>query len=237
MNHRFVVLSSLACAVIWLGLADLQSAVAHDDGPHTGHREGWWGDQVRGSGKIVRETREIGEFDEIDLRDSTDLELTIGSPRSLTVEADDNLMSHIVTSIGGKRLRVESHGSYTTRHSPKLIVTVPSLTALAIHGSGDATLVGLSGERLKLSIDGSGDIRARGDAGTLELRINGSGDADLSRLVARSATVAINGSGDARLDVREQLDAVVNGSGDIRYDGEPARVQKRVRGSGEISAR
>jgi len=30
---------------------------------------------------------------------------------------------------------------------------------------------------------------------------------------------------------------VVNGSGDIRYDGEPARVQKRVRGSGEISAR
>lgn len=236
MNHRFVVISSVLCAFVWLVVADLPSAFAHDGGTDS-HREGWWGHGISGSGKIIRETRDLGDFDEIDLRDSSDLELTIGSPRSVTVEADDNLMTRIVTSVDGKRLRVESSGSYSTRHSPKLIITVPSLAALAIHGSGDATLDGLAGDRLKLSIDGSGDIRARGTAGTLDLRINGSGDADLSGLVARSVTVAINGSGDARIDAREQLNAVVNGSGDIRYDGNPAQVHKRVHGSGEISSR
>ncbi|WP_293369228.1 head GIN domain-containing protein [Nevskia sp.] len=226
MNHRLVVISSLLCAFVWLGINSAQEVSAHDSD-----------DSVKGSGKRVSVSRGLPPFTAIDLRDASDLDLHIGTDTSVIVEADGNLIERIVTEVEGDTLIVRSKGGYSMRKSPKLTVTLPRLTALTIHGSGDADLRGLDSESLNLSIHGSGDIEAEGRAAVLGVSIHGSGDAALAKLVARQVRASIHGSGDIDVEARESLDAEVNGSGDIVYGGHPARLSKRVHGSGEIAAR
>lgn len=192
---------------------------------------------VTGSGKLQTENRNVSAFDAIDLRDSNDLEVRFGAAQAVTVEADDNILPLIATSVDRGTLIIKSTGSFHTRLSPKIVVTLPSLSRLSINGSGDAHLSHIAANGLTLAISGSGDIKADGQVDDIDLKINGSGDADLAALQAKSITVALNGSGDASLNVTDSLNAVVNGSGDIRYSGNPVKVSSRVHGSGEISRR
>jgi len=83
--------------------------------------------------------------------------------------------------------------------------------------------------------NGSGDLKADGQATDLVLDLNGSGNADLARLSADKASVTINGSGDIVVQAHDSLDATINGSGDIRYIGEPAHLTTAVHGSGTIA--
>ena len=200
--------------------------------------EAWdWGLGVSGSGQIQSETRSVGSFDAIELDDSTDIDVRIGEPASVVVEADDNILPLILTDTRGSTLVIHSKGSYRSHRGPQVHIVTPALRKLAIQGSGDARLSGIREDALRLSISGSGDITASGSAHELSVAINGSGDARLDALDVRRATVSVNGSGDVSLNVTEALDAVVNGSGDVRYHGDPPRVSSRVNGSGEIVRR
>lgn len=227
MNHRFIVISSLLCGFIWLGIHAVQDVSAH--GADTG--------AVEGSGQRRSDIRTLPAFTAIELRDASDLELTIGPDTRVVVEADDNLLEQIRTDVDGNTLIISSEGRYHARRTPTLRVTVPTLEALTVHGSGTARLHALDAGPLRLAIHGSGDIAAEGRADALTILVNGSGDAALSALVAQHVDAAINGSGDIAVDARKSLAARINGSGDIRYQGQPAQLSKQVHGSGEIAAR
>lgn len=192
---------------------------------------------VTGSGNVQTQTRAVGTFNAIELRGSTDIEVRVGDATAVSVVAEDNILPLISTEVQNGRLIVKTTGSYRTRHSPKVVISTPSLAALTIDGSGDAKLSNLKGEKLALEISGSGDILAEGAVEQLKLSIDGSSDANLVALQTQRATIEINGSGDVNLSVAAALDAVVNGSGDIVYHGEPAQVSSHVHGSGEIAKR
>ena len=64
-------------------------------------------DAVRGSGDIVTEVREVSDFSEVHLEGSGDVVVEMGENESLTVEADDNLLELITTSVRGSRLVIE----------------------------------------------------------------------------------------------------------------------------------
>lgn len=226
MNPRLVLIASLLCGFVWLGSHGVNDAFARGDD-----------DDSEGTGERVRESRELPAFTAIDLRDASDLHVQIGTETRVVVEADARLIDRVVTVVEGDTLIIRSKGSYRMHRSPKLSITMPSLSALTIHGSGDARLHGLDAGQLKLSIHGSGDIEADGRVDQLGISINGSGDAVLAKLVARQVRASVNGSGDIDVDARESLDATVNGSGDITYGGQPAKLSKRVNGSGDIAAR
>lgn len=197
--------------------------VRHDDGPIT-----------IGSGKIVTDTRTTAPFTAIDASDASDLVITLGATYSVSVTADDNLLSRIATTSRNGVLQIETSGSYSTRKSPVITITLPSLSAVKLRGSGDARISGLRGGVLTLSGNGSGDFTATGSADQVTLRINGSGDADLCKLDARAVDAAIRGSGSACVRASQTLNAAVSGSGDIKYTG-AAAVTQSVSGTGEIS--
>jgi hypothetical protein len=112
---------------------------------------------------------------------------------------------------------------------------VPSLSAFAIHGSGDGRVRGLSGESFAVSIQGSGDLSASGRVTKLNVSIEGSGDADLMGLECQDASVAIDGSGDVSVHCSSSLTAAISGSGDIDYRGSPPHTSISVSGSGDVS--
>jgi len=219
MPHKLS--TSLFTVLLALGLA----APAHAGSMFGRHSSITIGDGpvITGSGHIVSQPRQTGGFDAVQTKGAVDLDIVIGAQTAVTVDMDDNLQPLIRTEVHGQTLVIDSTGSWTADHDPRVHITLPALTALAMQGSGDAVLKGLNGGDLALRISGSGDIDASGQVASLEVLLDGSGD----------ARVRVNGSGDVSLNVTQTLEASVYGSGDIRYRGD-AKVISHVHGSGSV---
>jgi len=211
--------------------------------------------RVVGSGRSATENRTVTAFTGIDLQGHGKVLLTIGSPRSLSVSADDNLLRIIRTDVVGGTLRMGFQPGTIARTLAPLVfrITVPRIEELSISGSGD--IVGQSvirADRLVVSIGGSGDIRAEiaveeiaasihgsgnidlsGRADSQGVRINGSGDYRARELESTDARVEIHGSGHVMIFVSRDLAVSTFGSGDVRYHGDP-RVTVTSSGSGTV---
>jgi hypothetical protein len=114
-------------------------------------------------------------------------------------------------------------------------VTVPSVDALILSGSGNLDVSGVSSPRLSVTLVGSGNVRASGKAHRLTVVVPGSGTAQLGQLTAHEATAAISGSGEITLTADGSLDARVSGSGAIFFSGNPRHLQTSITGSGAIT--
>ena len=125
---------------------------------------------------------------------------------------------------------------------------------LANSGCGDWTVADQNG-LMKLSLSGSGDVRA-GTAASADVRISGSSDVNM-RGARGGLTAAVTGSGDINAgvvngplsvrvagsgDVKVKDGAVtdmmvsVAGSGDVRFGGVARSLVANIAGSGDVSA-
>ena len=87
---------------------------------------------------------------------------------------------------------------------------------------------------LLFELPGSGNITVTGAADSVNISLPGSGNIYCDGLKAKSATVTLNGSGNIKVFASQSLDASIRGSGEVRYDGNQAKVNKSVIGSGSI---
>jgi hypothetical protein len=196
------------------------------------------GVRIAGDGPHTVQTRSVGTFDRIDLRGSTDVVVTRGNSRTLTISGGRNRVRDVITRVQSGTLVVEQRDSDPTLHlwgdRATVTVSTPSLVGAQVDGSGDLSLAGLAGGPLRIRADGSGDVDAHGRLDVLDAAADGSGDLHLSDLVARSVAVNLSGSGDADVHAVSTLAVVASGSGDVNYAGNP-RVTRDVSGSGDVS--
>ena len=113
-------------------------------------------------------------------------------------------------------------------------MTAPSVKRFGMQGGGRLAIANYHGDRLTLDLPGSADVRASGDAQSVQLGISGSADADLGALTVRSAKVDIEGSGDAVVAPRDSADVDISGSGEVTLLTRPARLQTNISGSGHV---
>ncbi|MCH7702315.1 MAG: DUF2807 domain-containing protein [Planctomycetes bacterium] len=191
-------------------------------------------ERIVGSGIATTETRQMGAFDQIDLRIAADLKITIGKPSPLTIETDDNILPWIETEVRDGKLIISSDKSFKTENEPDISVTVADLKGLSVSGSGDVIVTGLDNKALKVQLAGSADVRLYGKTTELDIKISGSADVFASNLQAEEAEVSITGSGDVRVHVTQKLEVRITGSGDVVYRGSP-RVTAKVTGSGNVT--
>lgn len=194
-------------------------------------------DCIKGSGKLVTEIRDVGEFTKIESRGSADIIVTVGKDQQVSLTFDDNLINLIKTDVHGKTLTVSSEGSFSCRRSCKVEITVPNLEQVSVAGSGDVEIFNLSGEYFEYKVSGSGDMRAEGRVDQIDIGVRGSGDIDTRELTAREATVKLSGSGDVKVYASESFYGRVSGSGDVDIYGNPEHISRHVSGSGDIRKR
>ncbi|QIK96306.1 DUF2807 domain-containing protein [Sphingomonas sp. HDW15A] len=199
------------------------TSVRHGNGP-----------QIIGNGQIVTQTRAIGNFSEIEARGASDVVVRVGPAPSLAITADSNIIALLGSDIKGSKLVLDSKGSYRTRHTPRIVVTVPSLNSAALSGSGNMRVEGIVGSSIALAINGSGNLIAAGRADELTIAVNGSGNADARALGAGSATVAISGSGNATVATSGPLSGAISGSGNVNHVGQPSTISVVRNGSGTV---
>jgi hypothetical protein len=193
-------------------------------------------DAVQGSGNVITESRSVSGFDEIVVLGSGTVRVEVTGTESLIIEAEDNIMPLLTTDVRNGRLELGSESGFSTTRGIVYTITVESLEAIEINGSGDVTANGVDAEGFDVEINGSGEVEVAGTSNELSVRISGSGDYRGAALVAATGSVKVSGSGEALVNVTGILDVDVSGSGDVEYLGDPT-VTQNISGSGSVSRR
>lgn len=212
--------------------------------------------RVSGNGNVVTQTRETGEFNEIVVSGSMQVEVVAAPAIGVQVQAEDNLQEYIVTEVKGNRLQVKFKSNVSINsHKPiQVIVSMPNLNAASIAGSGSIRssnqlnsngqfLASISGSgsidvqttahKVTATIAGSGNIVMAGKTDDLKVEISGSGSFKGYQLNAHEASVSISGSGDVQAYASNKLDAAISGSGSVYYKGN-ASISVNTSGSGKV---
>jgi hypothetical protein len=191
---------------------------------------------VHGSGVPATQARNVAPFDAVELAGANNVVIRAGAKQSVVVHADDNLLDRVTTEVHSGTLVIgNTPGSFETNAPMSVDITVPSLTALKLTGSGNIVADGVDSQSLAVTLPGSGTLSGSGTATNLDVTVGGSGVVRFTTLVAAHAHAVVSGSGSIFLAATESLDASVSGSGAILYSGNPTKVTKSVTGSGAIT--
>ena len=204
----------------------------------------WWqgSKKIEGNGKMISSSRNVPEYDGVALTGSMTVELVSGTEGKLQIEAEENLIQYITTKIKGRQLEVSVENGYNLRPGKnkgiKIIVPFEDLDKLSVTGSGDIkALDAIRAENFRINVTGSGEIQLPLQAKNTRAGITGSGDISLSGS-SENFRCEITGSGDiSAFDFKcKYVDADITGSGDIRVFASE-ELKARVPGSGDIEYR
>lgn len=214
--------------------------------------------RVKGNGNIITSNRSEGSFDAVKASGSFDVFFSQAETNEIRIEADENLMKYIQTSVEDGVLRIRTKSGMNIRPSQdiKVYVKSPKYKSVSLSGSGNmvAETKITSTEKIKLSISGSGDIKLQeidapqvdvnisgsgkaegfGSTRDLDIDVAGSGDVMMKDLKAENAKISIAGSGNVWVFASMKLDVRVAGGGDIHYYGNPADIKSKLAGSGNL---
>lgn len=215
------------------------------------------GKRINGNGVVKSQQRALSDFDGIRVQGGMDVVLIPGAQYSVRVEADENLLPHIVTELDGDVLEIGPENKVNLRSDRgiKIYVTAPLFNVVAVNGSGSITSQARirADQKMKAEISGSGDIRLEVDAPEIDMDIDGSGNVILSGntrrfksdingsgevrafdLLSEETEVQISGSGDAQVFASKQLGISINGAGNVDYKGNPPSLNQNVSGAGSV---
>jgi|GEM_PF-1387313 len=194
------------------------------------------GPALKGSGTTTTAKRTVDQFHALEFQDRGRIQVTVGMPLEVTVQADDNLQDAIDTKVKDGKLTVSVNKDFQTEHSPYISVSVPELSEIVVSGPGEVLVNAVKGDIFNVSIPGSGSCSAAGKIINEKISISGSGSVDASKLTAENVTVDHSGSGDCKVTTEKSMTAKVSGSGKVQYKGNPQSLNKDVTGSGSITA-
>ena len=100
------------------------------------------------SGAVATQTRTVAGFSRLDLAGSNNVTITAGRPQSVVVHADSKVINHVTTDVVAGTLVIGDTGSFTASEPVSVDVSVPSLTALSLSGSGQISATGISAPQL-----------------------------------------------------------------------------------------
>ena len=211
--------------------------------------------QIHGSGNIITDIRHTGSFRGIDVGGAFEVELKNGSPTTVDVEADDNIIDYIETTVKGDILEIRSkdHTGFTNGHF-KVFITTPEINSIHVSGAAEMKSVNAIScpGRLKITASGSANITAQLDApevytnssgaSTIHLsgktrnysaECSGSSEMETGELLGETTEVKSTGASSAQVYSSLSLKAEALGSSSIEYRG-GGNVVKKMSGAASV---
>ncbi len=209
---------------------------------------------IRGNGVEATEARTVPVFNTV--MSAGDFEVTIskGDQLELQVNAEENILPYIETSVSDNTLLIDIPGWHNVKHRlpMNVFITVPELEGVKQSGSGNITAGYFSTDKMELFISGSGSVSTvvdanilnatisgsgwilvAGDSNQSDFSISGSGNIDGSKLIVNYCNANISGSGNVQVHAEKSLYARISGSGNVYYTGTPG-IEVNISGSGKV---
>lgn len=213
------------------------------------------GEQVTGSGDTTSETREVADFDSVELSGEGRVIIDPANEASLIIEAEDNLLPYLESVVSGGRLVLSTRSGIDLDPRRDIVyrVGIRDLTSVALTGAGSFDITAWSGDDVEVELNGAGDVQVEdlraatvrveiGGVGKVELQgtvdeqqvvLSGVGSYEAGDLASRIADVESSGTGSATVWVSESLDVRLSGVGGVSYYGSPS-VSEEVSGLGGV---
>lgn len=214
---------------------------------------------IWGGGTVVSVDRPVSDFSALNFQGFGELTIVQGETEGLTIEAGENMLRAIETTVTNGTLIIRHEAIWRTMirspRPPRYTLRVRDLTALAMSGAGQVTMEGLTtpsfalhhsgaGEvilhnltvdQLAVTLSGAGDVQLSGTATEQSVQMSGLSSYAAGDLESVRADVDLSGAGSVTVWVTEELDASLSGAGSIRYYGSP-EVNRSVSGAGSIES-
>lgn len=180
----------------------------------------------------------VGNFSKLRVTGSMDVKVSTGSAASVRATGSAADLERLEIAVRGDTLVIGSKsGSWNwSRDGVDVYVTVPSLSAAALTGSGDVEISRMAAPSVDLAVTGSGDMDVKAvDSPSVAMAVSGSGDLDVAGRCGKGS-ISLRGSGDVDADdlACSTLQISVMGSGDVsaRASGTAAIA---IMGSGDVT--
>jgi hypothetical protein len=216
---------------------------------------------ANGSGKVISQQRQVSGFSKVSLSGIGQLIISQGSTESLTIDAEDNVLPQITTSVVGDTLHIDfKNDNFRDNVIPtKPIIyhlAVKNLNSIQISGAGSVDATNLTSDNLSVSssgagsihllainaqsvtseISGVGGVELSGKVTSQSINISGSGSYNAPDLESQNATVVISGAGGATVWAKTSLNVTVSGAGSVNYYDSPT-ITKNISGVGSVVSR
>ena len=210
---------------------------------------------TKGSGHQVTQTNKVSDFTRIDISGGFKVNLKQDSSQIVSINADDNLMKYIRTSVNGDRLRI-----YTSRNicgSGEMVINIGVKSLESIKSSGaidlnsDGKLVTkdlhfeLNGaSKINMDLDaanvttegsGSAEINLKGQATSHTISLSGSGKVYALDFVVGSYDIETTGASHCEINVLHNLNVNTTGASEIQYRGNPTNVNNHKTGASSLT--
>jgi hypothetical protein len=215
--------------------------------------------QILGWGDTHRQLRAITPFDKIVVHGQVTLVLTQARKENLYVEAQTNILEHLLSEVRGTTLYV---GYKSDPDGPPIRATEPvrfhveakELNDLSVEKGAKANITGLRSARLRIDMNGDSRMTMdhfEGDALLVSLRdfsamevrggwstrqqiqVHGNCHYTAPSFDTEVTEIRVTGLGKAEVRVKKELTVQVVGEGIVRYHGDPL-VHKEGMGEGRI---
>lgn len=201
---------------------------------------------VRGSGNILTEEREVSGFERVSVCCGMTLALSQGQSESMEIQADDNLLPEITTTVEGGELVVQYvdsflESSYRPSQPVQVIVTARTIHGIGISGGGGVRARDLETNQISVELSGGsrGDFEALVTSGSATFSVAGGGRLQIEEVTADSITLDLGGGSDAMiLSLTAQgLNLEVSGGGNALIAGQVNEQNINLSGSSDYDAR
>lgn len=209
---------------------------------------------IKGNGNVIKQEREISSFTSIEVGGAFRVFLSQGDKVALTVEADENLMDVIKTTVIGNRLKITTDEDINDSEALNIYLTVTQLEEMEISGACKLTCetkitvdemdldcsgatdveMKLAAKELDLDFSGASHVDMFGSAGEVSLDLSGASDLDALEFEVDELEADISGASHAQVFVKSELSVDLSGAASLKYKGEPRLVETDVSGAANL---
>jgi hypothetical protein len=208
---------------------------------------------IGGNGNVTVETRKLNKFNCISIKGAYDVELVRSDSTYLRIEADDNLLPVIITTINDSILEIYNEKNIIRSKELKLIIACPDLQSIDFSGATELTCdttldfkhlnilisgagridLTVNAQSIKTSVSGGAELVFKGIVKNMEISITGTGNLNASKLFVDSCAIDISGFGWAKLNVKQNLEVNISGFGKVEYSGNP-EIKQSITGGAKV---
>lgn len=196
--------------------------------------------QTKGNKNVIKQERAISEFTQLEVGGAFNVFYTQKDASSLVIEADENLMDKIETTVSGNTLHISSRN---IKNASKLNIYLSSPKLEEIDISGAATFktentitvqdlrieasgasegeLNLDVETLRTKASGASELKISGEANSHEVTASGAADVKASDLITKTTDATASGASDVKINASEKVSSSSSGAGNISVSGNP----------------